>query len=398
VKQWLILIILLNVIACAQSDNERILTVKVKAQPLIIDVPASGELEAKQSTPISVPAGIFEPQQLSWMVEENAFVKKGDVVARLDDTKYRYERQQKALEKNQIKLDEGVKSDELQRDKSDLTSDKSLIKEELDIAEAYTIDDVRLYSKNETIDKMKNKDYLEAKLSNNEWKFDRYENKAKTEMELLALKQQEVATKITMYQTSLDKMEVTAPHDGVFVLTKNWRGEKTQIGQMLFPGHKFASLPDLSELQAKLYVLENESINIKQGQPVEITLDASPNRRLKGTITAIEPVAKVKDRENPVKYFQMTATLEKTDSDVMRVGEQIKARVIISKTDNAIAIPNIAINKGLDNHFVYLLKGGEFIKQDVAIKQRGASLSWIEQGLSEGDEIALSFQSLEKQR
>ncbi len=374
---------------CEQVQEQRELSYVVTRETIVIDIPAEGELEAKTATPISIPAGVFEPQQLAWMVEENQLVKKGQVIARLDSTKYVYQTQQQKFEQQQVSLEKDVKKETLEKEATDISSDNSLIKKELHIADKYTIEDLRLFSKNEIIDKMKNKDYLEARLNNNEWRWGSYQNKSSTEMELLTLQQQEIEAKMNMYQSSLDKMEITAPHDGVFVLTKNWRGEKTQVGQLIFPGGKFATLPDLTVMQANLFVLENESANIKAGLPVALYLDAYPQHEFTGEVLSVEPVAKVRDKENPVKYFQVKVALDKTDMEKMRPGDQLKARVVLVREQNAIAIPSTAIYEQEGEHFVDVLEDGSWRGKKIKFEIRGSDLTQVLSGLEESDEIAI---------
>ena len=164
--------------ACESQTSSEFLTYTITDENKIIDIPATGELEATRSTSITVPAGIFEPQQISWMIDENSMVKKGQVIARLNDNKYRFQSEQEKNKKQQISLDETVKTKQLAVEKSDISGDQMLIKDELTIADQYTIEDFRLFSKNEIIDKLNNKEYLQAKLEHSDWQLDSYQTKS----------------------------------------------------------------------------------------------------------------------------------------------------------------------------------------------------------------------------
>ena len=50
-------------------------------------------------------------------------------------------------------------------------------------------------------------------------------------------------------------MRVIAPHDGILVFPMNWRGEVLNIGDSAWPGQTVAEIPDLSQLQARVFVL-----------------------------------------------------------------------------------------------------------------------------------------------
>lgn len=375
--------------ACEPQTSNEYLTYTITDDNKIIDIPATGELEATRSTSITVPAGIFEPQQISWMIDENSMVKKGQVVARLNDNKYRFQSEQEKNKKQQISLDETVKTKQLAVEKSDISSDQMLIKDELTIADEYTIEDFRLFSKNEVIDKLNNKEYLQAKLEHSDWQLDSYQTKSSTEMQLLQLQQNEVSTKLSMYLSSLKKMAIEAPHDGIFVLARNWRGEKKKVGEMVFPGSKFATIPDLSEMQAKLLVLESESANLTVGSQVNLQLDAYPNKPFQGKISRLDPVAKTKQKGNPVKYLQVTVALDETDSDFMRPGDQLSARIILTHTEQGVLVPTSALIKQGDDLFVPILEQGSRKEKPVEIGIRSGDFTQVISGLESGEQVIL---------
>ena len=375
--------------ACEPQTSNEYLTYTITDDNKIIDIPATGELEATRSTSITVPAGIFEPQQISWMIDENSVVKKGQVVTRLNDNKYRFQSEQEKNKKQQISLDETVKTKQLAVEKSDISSDQMLIKDELTIADEYTIEDFRLFSKNEVIDKLNNKEYLQAKLDHSDWQLDSYQTKSSTEMQLLQLQQNEVSTKLSMYLSSLKKMAIEAPHDGIFVLARNWRGEKKKVGEMVFPGSKFATIPDLSEMHAKLLVLESESANLTVGSQVNLQLDAYPNKPFQGKISRLDPVAKTKQKGNPVKYLQVTVALDETDSDFMRPGDQLSARIILTHTEQGVLVPTSALIKQGDDLFVPILEQGGRKEKPVEIGIRSGDFTQVISGLESGEQVIL---------
>jgi HlyD family secretion protein len=83
-------------------------------------------------------------------------------------------------------------------------------------------------------------------------------------------------------RAALADVELTAPFDGTVA------GLKVKTGETITPGQVFASVADFSGWIVKTTDLtELDVVNISEGQPVTITLDAFPDQALDGTITLI---------------------------------------------------------------------------------------------------------------
>ncbi|MEE3719323.1 efflux RND transporter periplasmic adaptor subunit [Tumidithrix elongata RA019] len=91
------------------------------------------------------------------------------------------------------------------------------------------------------------------------------------------------------------------------------------------------------EILAK--VPEVDIAQIKVGQQVEITADAFPDRVYKGRVRLISPEAVI---EQNVTSFQVRILLE-TGEDQLRSGMNTDLRFIGQKIDNALVVPTVAI-------------------------------------------------------
>ncbi len=60
-------LIALALSGCQPSGNDGVLTMTVSRGEFQVNIPASGELEAAQSTPVVVPTGLRGPQSLAWI-------------------------------------------------------------------------------------------------------------------------------------------------------------------------------------------------------------------------------------------------------------------------------------------------------------------------------------------
>ncbi len=251
------------------------------------------------------------------------------------------------------------------------------------------MEDFDVFSKNEVIDSMRNQQYLEARKDNTNWRSTVHEQKSASELDLLELQQKRHTDQLKDYQDAMDKMEVRAPHDGLFILDKDRHGEKPRVGDVTWPGRKIGSLPDMKKLQAKVHVLESEAAGLAIGLNVQFTLDAYPDTIIEGTVDQINAIAKPIERSSPVKYFEAIITIKSEHQNYWRPGVQLRGRIFVIDKDDVISIPSQAIFLSQSTSYVYLKEGGQWIEKQVVIGSRSLSVTEILSGIDVGDTIAL---------
>jgi RND family efflux transporter MFP subunit len=200
------------------------------------------------------------------------------------------------------------------------------------------------------------------------------------------------ATQESMFdeqQTMLENREVRAPHDGYFVIEERWDGQRMDVGSTVFAGSKFASIPDLSNMEAELQVLETEAVGLAPGQKAEIVIDAYPDRPLTGTVRSVSATAAPIERDNPVKYFTVAVGLDQADPEWITPGAIVSAVILIDRVSDAIAVPNQALYRDNERDWVMLRRGDRLERRDVRLGLRGPNRSQVVEGLSPGDEVAL---------
>ena len=85
----------------------------------------------------------------------------------------------------------------------------------------------------------------------------------------------------------LSKTEYAAPFDGVITNLPVREGETVVIGIQNSPGSTLMTIADMSVITAEVKVDETDIVNVKIGQPAEVTIDAMPKQKFKGTVTEI---------------------------------------------------------------------------------------------------------------
>jgi multidrug efflux pump subunit AcrA (membrane-fusion protein) len=381
------LLFIIGLAACSE-EKQTLPVYQVKLRDFKVTVPAFGELESEQAELITAPGR--RTMTISWLAEENSYVKKGDVVARFDPDKLIKDSRTEELEMFILRQDIAKSQAQQKQQLSEVDAEQQMVNEEFQFTDKFAIDDVRLYSKLEIIDKLQNKDFLTAKDTFLEWKEGSIDRQTDSAIDVLTIKERGHQNKYEQHQSALNQLEVIAPYDGLLVYEKNWRGEKASIGQTVFPGATLAKLPNLERLQAKLYVLASEAIGLAENQKVDIRLDALPDTVLQGEVKTVSGFPRSIERRSPIKYYELTVSVEPRNDLHLQPGKKLTATVLVKPTQKKLTVPVQAIHNLQGENFVYLHKNGNFEKRTVETGEKNLYFVVITQGLNEGDSISLS--------
>jgi HlyD family secretion protein len=85
---------------------------------------------------------------------------------------------------------------------------------------------------------------------------------------------------------SLSKTSIFAPMDGTVSSRSSEVGERVQSSSE-FAGTEIMRVADLSKMEVRVKVNENDIVNVKVGNPVKISIDAYPDRKFIGTVREI---------------------------------------------------------------------------------------------------------------
>jgi HlyD family secretion protein len=85
---------------------------------------------------------------------------------------------------------------------------------------------------------------------------------------------------------SLSKTSIYAPMDGTVSSRSSEVGERVQSSSE-FAGTEIMRVADLSNMEVRVNVNENDIVNVKVGDPVKISIDAYPDRKFNGVVREI---------------------------------------------------------------------------------------------------------------
>ena len=375
---------------CGGRKQAAMAVLKVRAADFQVVLPAFGELQAAVSTPIVVPPeSRWGLQTIAWMAPEYSMVKKDEVVIRLASADLAERLRVEQAEMDKLNLEIAKKQKQLEKDKSDLHGQIEVTSVQRELADVYAARDEDIFPKNKIIEDAIDLDYQNTRERHFERKRDQMEKRIAAELQLLEARANTRRVQIKQIQDQLNNLEIKAPQDGMLVINKYWSGEKYRVGMNAYPGQKLGSLPDLSKMEAKLFVLESEAAGLKEGLPVSLTLDFEPGRVFTGKVIGLDTIAKPLGEDSPLKYFETKVELDVTDPVLMKPGVQVRASVFVEKEAGVLAVPNQALVYEQEKPFLLVKNASRVEKRPVETGARSLTLTIITKGLRAGESVLL---------
>jgi RND family efflux transporter MFP subunit len=353
-------------------------------------VVAEGILEAEKTTPLAAPNAARQPLTVAWLAADGSLVEKDEVVIRFDPT----EMEQNLLD-GQSEKDTAVNRMDKQELESEavfenLNRDADMAGRELDYAREFQSKDTEIFSRAEIIESEIDQDLATRKKTHALETKQLQEELSSVELELIEIQKKKAELKIQQAEAGLRSLEVRAPHDGIFVLKRDRRGE-TQVGQTIWPGQPLAELPRLEVMQAKVYVLEADAGGLEEGVEADVVLEAYPLRSFRATVESVAALAQRRNRRSPVQYFEVILELDATVPELMKPGQRARANLYLANLDDVISVPRQAVVEEDDgDKIVFRRAGSGFEPVEVTLGPTALGRVVIESGLSQGDVIALT--------
>ncbi len=379
-----------------ETKSEELIFVKPKKGEFIISVTATGELRAKKSINIEAPpsaryVGIWN-MRISRIVPEGTVVDSGDFVAELDKTEL----------SNKIK-DENLKIEELSSQLRQAKLDSSL---ELSAARD-RLEDLKFDLETQKLSREQSKYEAPAIVRQAEINYEKalrnykhalksYKTKLKkqiTNISIVAAKLEREKLKLAKLTKAYEEFTIKSPDSGIVIYYRDWAGRKRQAGsQINVWNNAVATLPDLSRMQAVVYVSEIDVQKVKTNLKAKIKLDAMPAKTLTGKVVDVANVGERLENSD-AKVFQTIIDIDQKDSTLLP-GMTVSAEIISQKIPNAIYIPiecaRMEKVKGKKVRYVFVKTDGSLEKREVKLGKSNDTHVIVEEGLSTEDEIALS--------
>ncbi len=373
-------------------------TTRVQRGDLEMSVYATGEFRASHSEPMMAPPIGGGALEITHLLHTGTAVKKGDLVMEFDPTEQHYK-----LEQNRSELQQAEQEITKARADAAVTAaqDKvAMLKARFDVRRAEL--DVQKNELVSAIDARKNDLALEqAKRVLAELEQDVKSRKASGQATIALSEEKRNKAKLAMDQAqqNIDKMRVTAPMDGLVALEKNerasggifWGGmtlPEYRQGDQVEAGAKVGQVIDPREMELGAKVGELDRNNIKEGQQVDIKLDAMPGWVLHGTVKSLGG--------SNNRAFWEADTSAKFDVTIALTGKDprlrpgLTAQIVIhgEPRKNVLYLPRLAVMLKESKQVAYVKNGSSFEPHELKIVAQNESRVAVE-GIAAGTEVAL---------
>ena len=381
-----------------QATTDELPTAVVKRGDLDMKVYVTGELRATHSEMLTAPPIGGGALQITHLLHTGTVVKKGDLVIEFDPTEQHFK-----LDQNRSELLQAEQ--EITKARADAAvvaaQDKvALLKARFDVRRAEL--DVQKNELVSKIDARKNDLALEqAKRILAELEQDMKSRSASGQATISLAEEKRNKAKLAMDQAqdSINKMRVAAPMDGLVALEKNENATggfffggmslpEYHEGDQVEAGRTVGQVIDPKEMELSAKVGELERNNIKEGQPVDMKLDALPGNTFQGKVKIVGGASnRMPWDDDATARFEIAIKLSTTDP---RLRPGMTARIFINgePRKSVIYVPRQALFLKENKRVVFVRNGNTFEPREVKIQAENESRAAIE-GIRAGTEVAL---------
>jgi biotin carboxyl carrier protein len=373
-------------------------TARVTRGSMTLTVFLNGELRAtKQTNLMAPPTG--SALRILTLVETGETVAKDDPVMEFDPADQQFE-----LEKAESELQEA--DQELIKRRAEIkvqeAGDKlTLLTAEFDVRRAgldaavdadliaandHKIRLAELAEAERNLDKLK-RDVAQRALTN------------KAALTVLEEKKNRSSMAATRARQNMDNLVLRAPTDGIVAVRENTDsmyfdgGTVTivplRVGDTVSSGRPVIDIYDLSTMEVRASVNEQERANVAVGQIARIEADSVPGLTPAAKVTAVAGIGRQDSRYGPLRQFDIT--LEMTDPDPrLKPGTTVRVLIDGGNVDKVLIVPRQALFEVDGKSTLYVRAGGAdaFSPRQIKVLHRTESQIAIE-GVDEGTEVAL---------
>jgi len=340
----LVVVSLLIWLSVVQSGKNvvTVQTGKALRQDLATIVSASGEIKPK--TYVNVGANAFG-KITHLFVKEGDHVKKGQMLAQIENVQPEAD-----LNANQASL-QAAQTDAIAADAAVKTSEADLVRAQadydrnkLDWERAQSLYKDGLIAKSD-FDSRKNAwSTADAGLTQAQARL--AQAKAQKDSAQRHITQAEAT--LVRFADALKKTTYPAPFDGVVTNLPVREGETVVIGIQNAQGSTLMTIADMSVITAEVKVDETDIVNVRLGQPAEVTIDAIPKKIFHGMVSEIGDNAIVRSSgvstsqqnvaSEEAKDFKVVVTVTDAPQD-LRPGLSTTAKITTATRSNVLSVP-----------------------------------------------------------
>lgn len=386
----MLLLLLWSVLACDSSVDDALPVSTAERGPFAMTLAVPGELKAVKSEFVSAP-NVKGTLKVTFVKEEGTRVKQGDVLVEFDRSDLEKELESAVSRLRIAETKEAQKVAQLAVRLASANAEVTKAQLELERAKMKVTDSETVPRVERESARIDVQEYtLAVERTRGSLESARLEGEA--ELELLRLDAEEARSKVRQTEEQLDKLVVTAPAEGLVILTEAWRQGKrgkVTVGDAVWPGNPLMELPDLAKMHVEAWVHEVDAALVKVGQKVDVVVDASAETKWPGTIEKVADLAVKRHEDSTVKHVKITVGLPTIDPS-FKPGMTVRAEVLVDSLPDVLAVPREGVF--FDGAEAFVWKKGLTGWKRVAVKLGATNDSHVVvvEGVDAGAQIALA--------
>ncbi|WP_173043634.1 efflux RND transporter periplasmic adaptor subunit [Bosea sp. ANAM02] len=164
--------------------------------------------------------------------------------------------------------------------------------------------------------------------------------------------------RVQLAKAKLAQSTILAPFNGVVGLRSVGVGDYVSVGKQMI------TLTKIDPIKIDFRVPEIYLSRLKTGQPVQMRVDAVPDRNFQGHIYAIDPVVDVNGRA-----IRLRANIPNADL-ALKPGLFARLAITVDQRENAILVPEMAVVPDAVGKMVYIVDKGKAKRVTVELGKR----------------------------
>ena len=208
---------------------------------------------------------------------------------------------------------------------------------------------------------------------------------SKEEFDRLTMEFEVAKSEVAEAEWRLDRTVIRAPFTGIVT------ERLINPGKHLRPGDEVFSVADFDPLIARIYLPEQDVLNLEEGRRVNLSLTADPSIKFDGRIRQISPI--VDTATGTVKVTVEAVTPPPT----VRPGAFVSVNIVRERREAAILLPRRSVIRELRAAHVFVTDGETAEKRAVSLGIEEGDVIEAVEGVAAGESVIVAGQGGLKQ-
>lgn len=358
----------------------------------------TGDLAAIKSKAVPMPRISYQygyEFKIVQLVSNGTHVKKGDTIAKLDDS---------TIHKYIITKQEALENEMAASNKQEVECKNAIQDLEAQLKAEQAINSLnKLKLERAQFDTDQKRKIKELEFQKGTIRLNKLERKLKMKPIMNGYDQKIQRIKILQKEAdlkgaseALERMVIISPEDGLFQVGYSmfqYPPRDLQVGDAVYQGALIARIPDITRMRVNTHVNEADYMKIHLGTKVIVRLDALPSVAFHGVVTYINKICLPRDKE---KVFKVQVEIEESDLR-LKPGMTMSCEFIRYEDEKKLYVPNKCLLKENGHAYVFINKGSKPKRVEVVAGPSNNNHTVISGNVRPGQKL-IPFETILKQK